>query len=332
MSPETQEVERKIQAILKILSESKEPIGARIVANRLKEYGIELGERAVRYHLKSMDELGLTQLLGRDGRLITEYVIKELGDALVRDKVGFVINKIELLAFRTSFDYKSRRGQVPINISFFKESEFNKAVKKMRPVFDAGICVSNKVAVARAGAQIGEVQVPDDHIGLATLCSVVVNGVLLKSGIPMDSRFGGILQIKDRNPLRFVEIIQYDGSSLDPSEIFIRARMTTVGDVVKTGNGKLLANFREIPSICRPVAEKAVTKLKEAGIDGLLVLGRVSESICELPLGLNRVGMVLYGGLNPVAAAEEAGIDVQNYALSTLIEYRDLIDFGDLSS
>jgi repressor of nif and glnA expression len=332
MSPETQEVERKIQAILKILNDSKEPLGARIVANRLKEYGIELGERAVRYHLKSMDDLGLTQLLGRDGRLITQIGIKELGDALVKDKVGFVINKIELLAFRTSFDYKSRRGQVPINISFFKENEFNKAVKKMRPVFDAGICVSNKVAVARAGAQIGEVQVPEDHVGLATLCSVVVNGVLLKSGIPMDSRFGGILQIKDGKPLRFVEIIQYDGSSLDPSEIFIRARMTTVGDVVKTGNGKLLANFREIPSICRPVAEKTVTKLKEAGINGLLVMGRVSESICELPLGLNRVGMVLYGGLNPAAAAEEAGIDVQNFALSTLIEYRELIDFGELSS
>jgi repressor of nif and glnA expression len=330
MSPETQEVERKIQAILKILNESKQPLGARIVASQLKDYGIELGERAVRYHLKSMDEIGLTQLVGRDGRLITEYGIKELGDALVRDKVGFAINKIELLAFRTNFDYKSRHGQVPVNISFFKEKDFNKAVKIMKPVFDAGICVSRKVTVAREKTQIGEVPVPEGRIGLATVCSVVVNGVLLKSGIPMDSRFGGILQIKDGRPLRFVEIIQYDGSSLDPSEIFIRAKMTAVSDVVKTGNGKLLANFREIPSICRPVAEKTVTKLKETGIDGLLVMGRVSESICELPLGLNRVGMVLYGGLNPVAAAEEAGIEVRNYALSTLIEYRELVDFGEV--
>jgi repressor of nif and glnA expression len=330
MSPETQEVERKIQAILKILNESKQPLGARIVASQLKDYGIELGERAVRYHLKSMDEIGLTQLVGRDGRLITEYGIKELGDALVRDKVGFAINKIELLAFRTNFDYKSRHGQVPVNISFFKEKDFNKAVKIMKPVFDAGICVSRKVTVAREKTQIGEVPVPEGRTGLATVCSVVVNGVLLKSGIPMDSRFGGILQIKDGRPLRFVEIIQYDGSSLDPSEIFIRAKMTAVSDVVKTGNGKLLANFREIPSICRPVAEKTVTKLKETGINGLLVMGRVSESICELPLGLNRVGMVLYGGLNPVAAAEEAGIEVRNYALSTLIEYRELVDFGEV--
>ena len=106
MPPETQEVERKIQAILKILNDSKQPLGARIIANRLKVYGIDLGERAVRYHLKFMDERGLTQLLGRDGRLITEHGVKELGDALVRDKVGFAINRIELLAFRTDFDYK----------------------------------------------------------------------------------------------------------------------------------------------------------------------------------------------------------------------------------
>ena len=332
MPLENQEVERKIQAILKILNDSKQPMGARIIANRLKDYGIELGERAVRYHLKFMDERGLTQLLGRDGRLITEQGVKELGDALVRDKVGFAINRIELLAFRTEFDYRNRRGQIPVNISLFKESKFNRAVQIMKPVFNAGICVSDRVAIAREGERIGEVHIPNDHIGLATVCSVVVNGVLLKSGIPMDSRFGGILQMKNGRPLRFVEIIQYDGSSLDPSEIFIRAKMTSVRDVVKTGNGKVLSNFREIPALCRPVAEKTITKLQEAGIGGMLLMGNISESICEIPLGLNRIGMVLYGGLNPVAAAEESGIEVQNFALSTLIEYRELIDFKEVSS
>jgi repressor of nif and glnA expression len=331
VSPETQEVERKIQAILKIINDSKEPLGARIIAQRLKDYGIDLGERSVRYHLKFTDERGLTRLVGRDGRLITDQGIKEVHDALVGDKVGFAINRIELLAFRTDFDYNNRSGQVPINISFFKESKFNRAVQLMKPVFNAGICVSDKVAFARGGEQIGEVRVPDDHIGLATVCSVVINGVLLKTGIPMDSRFGGILQIKDGIPLRFAEIIHYAGSSLDPSEIFIRAKMTSVRDVVKTGNGKLLANFREIPSPCRPIAEEAITKLKEAGIGGLLIMGNISEPVCEIPLGLNRVGMVLYGGMNPVAAVEEAGIEVQNFALSTIIEYRHLIDFRELA-
>ena len=51
---------------------------------------------------------------------------------------------------------------------------------------------------------------------LATVCSIVVNGVLLKNGIPMDSKFGGIVQISRGEPLRFVKLIHYSGSSLDP--------------------------------------------------------------------------------------------------------------------
>jgi hypothetical protein len=47
-------------AILKVLDDSKEPLCARVIAQRLKSYGIELGERAVRYHLKIMDERSLS--------------------------------------------------------------------------------------------------------------------------------------------------------------------------------------------------------------------------------------------------------------------------------
>ena len=73
MGFETQDVERKAFSILKILSDSQEALGARVIANRLKDYGVELGERAVRYHLKLMDERGLTLILGRrDGRVLTE--------------------------------------------------------------------------------------------------------------------------------------------------------------------------------------------------------------------------------------------------------------------
>ena len=146
----------------------------------------------------------------------------------------------------------------------------------------------------------------------------------------MDSRFGGILQIRNHKPLRFVELIHYAGCSLDPSEIFIRARMTSVREVAKKGNGKILANFREIPAPCRPIAEEMVARLKEAGLQGLIVMGDTSEPVCEVPVELNKIGLVLLGGLNPVAAAEEVGIEAENRAMSTVIEYRDLIKFQEL--
>lgn len=296
----------------------------------MKDHGIELGERAVRYHLKLMDERGLTRLVGRDGRLVTELGMEELKGALVGDKVGFAFSRIEILAFRTNFDLKSHTGLIPVNISLFPKGRFNRAVKAMTPAFTQELCVSQLVSVAQEGERLGELTIPPGKVGLATVCSIVINGALLKAGVPIDSRFGGIIQIRNHRPLRFVELIHYAGSSLDPSEVFIRARMTSVAEVAKSGEGKILANFREIPALCRPIAAEVVTRLKEAGLGGILIMGDISEPVCEVPVELNRIGMILIGGLNPVAAAEEAGIDAENHAMSTVMEYQNLIKFEEL--
>jgi len=330
MGFEMQDIERKVFYILKILNDAQEALGARVVARHLKDYGLELGERAVRYHLKLMDERGLTQLIGRDGRLITESGIKELRNALVRDKVGFSISRIELLAFHTNFDLYKRAGLVPVNITFFPKEDFKKALQAMKPAFAAGLGLSDLVALAQDGETLGDLTVRPGKVALATVCSVVFNGTLLKAGVSMDSRFGGILQIRNHKPLRFVEIIHYAGSSVDPHKIFIRARMTSVAEAAKTGNGQILANFREIPGPARPLAEEVVAKLKEAGLGGLLVMGNTGEPVCGIPVELNRIGIVLLGGLNPVAAAKEAGIEIENDAMGTVIEYQSLVKFSEL--
>jgi repressor of nif and glnA expression len=106
--------------------------------------------------------------------------------------------------------------------------------------------------------------------------------------------------------------------------------MTSVAKVAKSGEGKILANFREIPALCRPTAEEIVIRLKEAGLGGLIVMGDTSEPVCEITVELNKIGMVLPGGLNPVAAAEESGVEAENHAMSTVMEYRDLIKFEEL--
>jgi hypothetical protein len=328
---ETPEIERKVVAILKVLSDSQEPLGGRIIARRLSDFGIELGERAVRYHLKLMDERGLTRPVGlRDGRSITERGIEELGGALVRDRVASIVAKIELLAYRTSLDLDKQTGEVPISTSLFPKEEFEKALAAMKDSFRAGLCVSDLVAVAFEKEVLGEVTIPRGKIGLATVSSVAVSGVLLKAGIPLDSKFGGVLQFRNQRPLRFVELIECSGCSLSPAEIFVASRMTSVREVADSGEGKLLAHFRELPSPCRPVAEDIIGKLKEAGIGGLVVMGKPNETVCEIPVGINKIGMILQSGLNPVAAALEAGIEVVNRAMSGVIDYRKLRSFWDL--
>jgi len=331
MGFETQDVERKIISILKVLSDSKTPLGSMVIARRLKDRGIELGERAVRYHLKLTDERGLTRLVGRrDGRVLTERGIEEIGRALVRDKVGLAISRIELLAFRTDFDLDKRSGSIPINVSFFPKASFGKALQVMKPTFAAGLCVSELVAVAQEGEILGELVIPPDKVGLATVCSVLINGTLLKLGVPMDSKFSGILQFRNSKPLRFVELIHYSGCSLDPSDVFIRAKMTSVSRVAREGEGLILATYREIPAPCQPIVEKTILKLKEAGLGGVLIMGGISEPVCEIPVELNRIGIILLNGLNPVAAAMEAGIEVENHGMSTVLEYQKLINFGEL--
>jgi repressor of nif and glnA expression len=331
MSFETHDVERKILSILKVLHSLNKPAGGRIIAQRLKDHGVVLSERAVRYHLKLMDERGLTQLVGgRDGRAIAEKGLNEIKNAMVKDKVGYAITKIELLAFRTNFDSKKRRGAVPVNISFFPKAGFNKALAVMKPVFESDYCPSRLVALAEAGEQIGDVIIPADKVGLLTVCSIVINGALLKAGIPMDSRLSGILQINNRNPMRFTEIIHYNGCSLDPTEIFIKAGMTSVIEAVSTGSGEILANFREIPAPCLPIAEEVLAGLKSAGINGVLVKGITSEPVCEIAVDPNKVGLVLVGGLNPVAAAQEAGIEAENHSMSEVVDYQTLFDFKEL--
>ncbi len=324
------DTEKKVLMILKVLSESYEPLGSIAIARKLEERGLSLSERTVRYHLRIADERGYTRPMGRDGRMITERGLEELREALAPEQLGFILDKLELLAFNTTFDPKTRSGLFPINTSLFDKKAFPDAVRAMRDAFKAGLCVSQLVAVAREGQKLGDILVPKGKVGLATVCSVIINGVLLKHGVPVDSKFGGVLEIKDSKPKRFVAIINYGGTSLDPSEQYIRARMTSVGQAAKTGNGKILANFRELPAPARPIVEKVTAELKGAGIDGVYALGNTSEPVCQISVGTNRIGMALLGGLNPVAAAVEAGIEVENVAESGMLSYQELINFREL--
>ncbi|HNV65420.1 MAG: Ribonuclease R winged-helix domain protein [Deltaproteobacteria bacterium ADurb.BinA014] len=320
-----EDIERKNILMLKILNESPVSLGARIIARKMQEHGIQLSERTVRYHLKLMDERGLTRLVGRrDGRVITDLGLEEIANARVQDKISLSISRIDVLSFKTTFNLRKKRGRVPVNISFIPEDKFKQILSVMKPVFQKKLAVSDRIAVARANEKLGEVVIPEGKIGLATVCSIVINGVLLKHGIPIDSKFGGILQLKNGKPLRFVELIHYSGSSLDPSEIFIRGKMTSVKEVIEKNEGKILANFREIPALSRSLVTDVIAEFREAGINGILSIGDVGTALGQTNVDINKVGMILIGGLNPIAAAYEDGFDVENKAMSTVMEFEEL--------
>jgi repressor of nif and glnA expression len=328
---ETRETERKIAAILKVLSDSGEPLGGRVISRKLKEQGLNLGERAVRYHLKIMDERGLTKIhRSRDGRTITPPGLEELKDSLVWDKVGFLSNKIEMLSYLTDYDMENDRGNVPIDVSIFPKKEFYAACKIMKGVFQSDFCTSDQVAIAEQGERLGEMSIPEGKIGMATVSSIIVNGALLKAGIPLDPMFGGVLQVRNYEPIRFVNLIEYNGSTLDPYEMFISSTLTNVTNTTKTGTGQMLSSYHEMPMLSHYQVEALITKLQNCGLYRAYIIGNPNENICEVPARLNRIGMILFSGLNPAAAAAESGINVTCRAMSGLMDRSLLKSFGNL--
>jgi len=323
------EVEREQIAILKILSGGNGPVGSNVISRKLKEeHAVVLSERAVRYHLSLLDGRGLTAKISRrDGRVITKHGTEELSNAMVSDKVGFAIDNIERIAYMSSFDVFRLSGKIPVNISFCLAEDMLRTMLAMRSAFKAGLCLSDKMLIVSEKESVAGVSVPKGMVGIATVCAIVVNAALIRAGVPVESVFGGILQYRGGQPWRFTEIINYSGCSLDPSEIFINSGMTTVRAAAEVGEGKVLANFRQVPAVCLSKVKKVVDKLKEMGIGSVLALGEPGKSVCEMPVGVNKVGMVLAGGLNPLAAATEEGIKITNKAMSSLAEMDKLSSF-----
>ncbi len=317
-------------AILRVLGGYQDGIvGSREIARRLKIYGVNLSERTVRYHLKMLDRKGLTRSFGREGRRITERGRRELSSALVSEKVGFVISKIDTLSYLTGLNLDTLMGDVILNVSYIPEKYLGKALRIMRPVFASPYVMSDRLAVARGGQRIGDNLVPKGKVALGTVCSVTINGVFLKAGIPVSSRFGGVLEVQGGKPSRFVSLISYEGSSLDPLEVFIRGKMTDVAGAVRSGTGRVLASWREIPVVCHRSARELSERLRSKGIGGILCLGEPNSPLYEMPVGLDRTGMVIVGGLNPVAIIEESGIPTESKAMSTLCEFSSLPRYDD---
>jgi hypothetical protein len=315
------DLQRKIIAILRILDEAESPTGARAIANMLLDEGIDLTERAVRYHLQILDHRGLTEGLGEAGRLITEKGREELRNALVSDKLGFVISRIETLAYQTTFDLDTGRGDVILNVSLLPEESLPHAIGILKEVYAAGYSMGQLLTVAGAGEMIGPMHVPEGQAALGTVCSVTLNGVLLKQGVPMESKYGGLLQIEDGRPLRFTELIDYTGTTWDPLEIFIAGKLTSAHQAAVSGNGKIGASFRLVPAAARRRLQDVLAGMDKHGLGGVIAVGRPSQPLLEIQVDMEMMGLVVVAGLTPMAAVVESGIPAVNQAMKTLADY-----------
>jgi repressor of nif and glnA expression len=324
---------RQVVAILRILRDAREPIGSSVISEELKNYGFEHSSRTIRLYLQEMETAGLVtpSRRGRDGgRSITSLGLEEIRDALVKDRVDFMATKVDNLAYKVTFHPEKRKGLIVVNLTIIDQAHLKSAVQEMTPAFRAGMGMGDYVYLAQAGEQFGDYYIPPGKIGLGTVCSVTLNGVLLNSRIPTVSRFGGVLEFHQGQPSRLTDLIYYNGTSLDPLEIFIKGRLTSVREAARTGHGRIGASFREIPSAALSEMSPILRQLKEIGLGGVLLLGKPNQPLLEFPVEEGRTGLIVSGGLNPISAIEEAGIPTVNHALCTLLEFDKMIHYKEV--
>ncbi len=322
--------EKKRLAILRILRGSSKPLSSSVINQQLQAMGHEVSERTVRLYLQQLDREGMTEILGKRGHRITERGLKELSAARVYEKIGYLAAKIDQLTYNMSFSLSQKSGTVVINASVIEQDQLERAIPMMKRVFASGYAMGQLMALFEPGQRLGDVLVPEGSVGVGTVCSVTLNGVLLAHGIPTHSRFGGLLELQDKIPTRFVELIHYEGTTLDPLEIFIRGRMTDYIGATATGNGRIGASFREVPAGSRDRVIELAEHLEEVGLGGFMSVGWPGQPLLEIPVSEGRLGAVVIGGLNPVAILEEYGIQIQNRALAALADYNTLFSYKEL--
>lgn len=317
-------------AILQLLGTSTQPLTGLKITRALAERGHTFSERTVRFYLQLLDEEGLTKAIGKKGRVITARGRTELEGVSVLKRVGYMSAKIDQLTFQMDFDLALRTGKVVVNVAIMPVDLLRHYATEICEVFQCGYSMGTLMGLIASGQSVGDMVVPDGMIGFCTVCSITLNGVLLKHGVPTRSLFSGLLQLRDGEPEGFAEVINYDGTTVDPLQLFIRGRMTDYDGAVKTGTGRIGAGFREVPAESYELVMGLTEKLNRIGLGGFLKVGRPSQPLLNIPVNEGCSGAIVIGGLNPVARLEESGEIIQAYALAGLMEYNTLFHYEEL--
>ncbi len=321
--------EQKLLDILSILYDSRESLGATVIARRLESMGYDIGERMVRNYLQMLDKKRFTKKVGRKGRAITAEGVAELKAERVHERVGFVKSLIQDLTCQVTYDSAVHDGDIVVNCTLLNADDIRKALSTIKLVYEKGWMISPLVKVLLEGDELEGNVISKGKVALLTVCSITIDGILMNAGIPTDPIYGGIVEVRSNTPERFVEIIRFDGSSLDPLELFLAKGMTSILKVMETGRGKVLANYREIPASSRDEAMRILDDISEH-FSGILMVGEPEEKVLGLSASQRRCGIAMLGGLNPIAAMEEAGVSTRTEAIHGLMSVKMMEHIDDV--
>ena len=323
MSHENDSTRKEIE-ILRILSEFDSPVGSTLLKRELRKRGFLLSERTVRYHLQLLEAKGFVLGHDRKGRTITQQGLEEMSRSLATQRLGFTITRFMSLAYLATYNPTMDTGTIVGNVSLLDNSLQDKTLDTMKALQSMNLLSAPYIKILKEKEEYHDISVPKDKFALFTVCNLTLDSILIHSGIPLFFKYGGLVQVVNRKPIRFVEIISYEGTTIPPLEVFVYRKMTSISRILKTGSGMILATLREVPSEAREKTVKILENQQKKGWGGILVVGEPNEPVLGIPVGMDRFGVCMVGGIVPGAAMVEEREQIVTFAPHCFIPIEEM--------
>lgn len=232
----------------------------------------------------------------------------------------FTLARIENLMHQVSLDPARMKGKIITNTSFVGKDRIKVTLDIFYDAIQSGLTICPMVKLEEDGSRIK----------IKTACSLTISGMLLKCGIPIRPKGGGIIEVREREPSRFINMLMYWATTIDPIDIFTAQGLTDIGGMMRNGNGRILGNLQEAPMLAKDRIEEMLDLLSAAEFAGVLELGEPNMDVLGVSVERDHLGIALVGGTNLVAAARECGIDVEHQSISDLTEVSEMKHIDEL--
>jgi global nitrogen regulator NrpRII len=241
----------------------------------------------------------------------------------------FVNHNIEDYAIQVTFDPVSGKGRIVYNLSLIKNEDLEFAISVLKDANKTGVSVSGLVKFYESGQKVSDSVVPKGCTGICTMCSITFDGLLIRRGIPVNPIGGGVVEIENRMPIRFTHIILYEHTTIDPLQILISQKTTSVMNVMRHGSGNILANVREFHMEAEPLVGQVLDELSSSSYSGILEVGMPNVPLLGVPVNPQYIAIAAVGGTNPMAAIREDNRWVQTQAMKGLMDIEEMEEIRD---
>ncbi len=235
------------------------------------------------------------------------------GESIKQPKIPFLLSKSWNLIQQVNFDVEKRKGDIISNVSFLDKDDLDKAMTIMEDTYNSNPKYINPYY------KLIDHPYDDDKIGIATICSLSIDGLLINNGIMCNPIYGGLLELTE--PPLFIDLISYNGTTIDPHKIFLSKNMTSISS--NMGTKKILASFKEIPYVARDYAVHLLDILKNTGFS-IYKIGKPREVTYNAKADNYNFGVVAGSGLNTIGAIKEKEINIKVKAIEKLIPFEEM--------